>query len=168
MTSIEEKTARGDAGGGSEPHAETMDAPAASEAKTGATGDKASRRRKPTRVTEAGEPVAAGVIEPEAAAVAGSSATAETEGAPRGRVAAAAADIADRSHTARRPTKLDRLIALLSRPDGASLAEMVEATGWQAHSVRGAIAGALRKRGHVIASSKAEDGVRRYRIGGAA
>ena len=65
-------------------------------------------------------------------------------------------------------SKLDRLTTLLSRPDGASLAEMVEATGWQAHSVRGAMAGALRKRGHAVASAKGEDGVRRYRIGSAA
>ncbi|WP_417497453.1 DUF3489 domain-containing protein [Maricaulis sp.] len=37
------------------------------------------------------------------------------------------------------------------------------ATGWQAHSVRGALAGALRKKGHIITST-VDDGVRRYRI----
>jgi hypothetical protein len=51
-------------------------------------------------------------------------------------------------------TKLDRLTALLGRTKGASIAEMMEATGWQAHSVRGALAGALRKRGLTINSAK--------------
>lgn len=62
-------------------------------------------------------------------------------------------------------TKLDRLAALLARPGGASIAELVSATGWQAHSVRGALAGALKHRGLRVASEKIE-GVRRYRTGG--
>jgi hypothetical protein len=63
----------------------------------------------------------------------------------------------------RQPGKLDRVEALLRREAGASIAEMVEATGWQQHTVRGAMAGALKKRGLAIVSDKA-DGVRRYRI----
>lgn len=63
-------------------------------------------------------------------------------------------------------TKLDQLTALLERPDGASIAEMTTATGWQPHSVRGALAGALKRRGLVITSDKIV-GVRRYRSGGA-
>lgn len=59
------------------------------------------------------------------------------------------------------PSKLDQLEALLTRENGASIAEMTEATGWQQHSVRGAMAGALKKRGLVIASDKT-GGVRRY------
>jgi len=60
------------------------------------------------------------------------------------------------------PSKLDQVEALLLRDTGASIAEMVEATGWQQHSVRGAMAGALKtKRGLAIASEKI-DGVRRY------
>jgi len=62
-------------------------------------------------------------------------------------------------------TKLDRLAALLARPGGASIAEMMSATDWQAHSVRGALAGALKRRGLTIASKKI-DSVRRYRAGG--
>ena len=62
-----------------------------------------------------------------------------------------------------RSSKLDRLVALLRRPEGATLAEMTAATGWQAHSVRGALAGSLRKKGHAVTSEKA-DGTRRYRI----
>jgi hypothetical protein len=60
------------------------------------------------------------------------------------------------------PSRLDQLQELLLRDTGASIAEMVEATGWQQHSVRGAMAGALKKRGLIITSEKA-DGVRRYR-----
>jgi hypothetical protein len=61
------------------------------------------------------------------------------------------------------PTKLATVVELVSRAQGASLSELQAATGWQAHSVRGALAGALRKKGHVIISA-VEDGVRRYRI----
>lgn len=63
--------------------------------------------------------------------------------------------------TARVSSRLDQLQALLSREGGATIAEMVEATGWQQHSVRGAMAGALKKRGLVISSEKT-DGVRHY------
>lgn len=66
--------------------------------------------------------------------------------------------------TAAVPTKLDQLIALLQRPQGAAIADMTAATGWQQHSVRGALAGALKKRGHAVSSEK-RDGVRMYRIG---
>ena len=60
-----------------------------------------------------------------------------------------------------KPSRLDQLASLLKRDDGASIAEMTEATGWQQHSVRGAMAGALKKRGLAISSEKI-DGVRRY------
>ena len=63
-----------------------------------------------------------------------------------------------------KPSKLDRMIILLRQKNGASLEELCKATGWQAHSVRGAIAGSLKKKGHAITSEKI-DGVRRYRIG---
>lgn len=64
-------------------------------------------------------------------------------------------------------SKLDRLIALLKAPDGATMAEMIAVTDWQAHSVRGALAGQLRKKGHA-AQSQVIDGVRRWKIGEAA
>lgn len=62
-------------------------------------------------------------------------------------------------------TKLDTLEKLLKRKNGANIAEMIKATGWQQHSVRGALAGAMKKRGHAITSEKI-DGTRRYRIEG--
>lgn len=58
------------------------------------------------------------------------------------------------------PSKLDQIELLLLAPNGASIAEIMHATGWQKHSVRGAMAGALKKRGWMIASGKV-DGLRR-------
>lgn len=55
---------------------------------------------------------------------------------------------------ARAATKIEKLIAALRQPDGADMATMIAATGWQAHSIRGAMAGALRKRGHEVVSEK--------------
>jgi len=63
-----------------------------------------------------------------------------------------------------RITKIDRLITMLTRPDGATIAQMRDVTGWQSHSIRGALAGALRKKGIEVTSDVAE-GTRRYRIG---
>jgi len=61
-------------------------------------------------------------------------------------------------------SKLDQLTALLSRKEGATLADLTAATAWQSHSVRGAIAGALKKkRGLTIVSQKI-DGVRVYSL----
>lgn len=45
-----------------------------------------------------------------------------------------------------RSTKKEIVIGLLSRHDGATLEELMNATGWQAHSVRGFISGTLRKK----------------------
>ena len=64
-----------------------------------------------------------------------------------------------------RVTKRERMLTLLSRPEGASIQEMMHATGWQQHSVRGFLAGTLkRKLGFSLTSFKPDDGVRRYRI----
>ena len=74
-----------------------------------------------------------------------------------------ATDAAAKSNKA--PTgKLAILVAALSNEVGATIAELVAATGWQAHSVRGAISGSLKKKHGLIISSDKVDGVRRYRI----
>lgn len=53
-------------------------------------------------------------------------------------------------------TKLDALITALRAPKGATLAQLTGLTGWQAHSVRGAMSGAIKKqRGLSIVSTKA-------------
>ncbi len=60
--------------------------------------------------------------------------------------------------------KLGTLAALLHSPDGATLAQLAEATGWQPHSVRGAMAGALRKKHGLIITSEKVEGTRVYRV----
>ncbi|MFO1240584.1 MAG: DUF3489 domain-containing protein [Sphingomonadaceae bacterium] len=69
---------------------------------------------------------------------------------------------AARQPTAPTHTKRDTVLALLARPHGASLDEMVAATGWLPHTTRAMLTG-LKKKGHVLASEKI-DGVRRYRV----
>lgn len=58
---------------------------------------------------------------------------------------------------ARAATKIETLISALQKPEGADMATMMAATGWQAHSIRGAMAGAVRKRGHQVGSEKVGD-----------
>jgi len=65
----------------------------------------------------------------------------------------------------REGSKKAQVIELLRRPDGASLTEVMEATSWQSHSVRGFISGALiRKESLPVESFKREDGQRAYRL----
>lgn len=61
-------------------------------------------------------------------------------------------------------SKTDKLIATLSTPKGASLADLVAATGWRPHSVRGAISGTLKKKRQLKISSALRNGVRIYRL----
>ena len=64
-----------------------------------------------------------------------------------------------------RVTKQERVLTLLSQSEGASIEEMMQATDWQQHSVRGFLAGTVkRKLGFSLTSLKPNDGVRRYRI----
>jgi hypothetical protein len=59
------------------------------------------------------------------------------------------------------PSKGDTLIGLLSKPGGATIAAMMEASGWQQHSVRGFLAGTVKKKlGHELTSQKEEGGRR--------
>ena len=62
-------------------------------------------------------------------------------------------------------TKKQIALSLLERSKGASLAEMQKAMGWQAHSVRGFLAGTVRKMpGVILVSDKAKNGPRRYHV----
>ena len=61
-------------------------------------------------------------------------------------------------------TKAGQIVGLLSRPAGASIAEMMKATGWQAHSIRGFMSGHLKKSGRSVQSGLDEGGARRYRM----
>ena len=65
-------------------------------------------------------------------------------------------------------SKLDALIAALTRNDGATISDLMETTGWQAHSVRGAISGNLKKKLHLGVISEVIEGRGRvYRIANA-
>jgi hypothetical protein len=62
------------------------------------------------------------------------------------------------------PSKQAAVIAMLQRPDGATVEEVASATGWQRHTVRGLFSGTLKKKlGFALASAKEERG-RVYRI----
>ena len=65
-----------------------------------------------------------------------------------------------------RPNKLLTIIAMLRRPEGATIAELSEATGWKPNSIRGAISGSIRKRRLMKVSSDLVGAVRTYRITG--
>jgi Protein of unknown function (DUF3489) len=70
-----------------------------------------------------------------------------------------------RTRTPRAGTKQAKMIELLKRPEGATIEQIAQATGWQKHTIRGAISGALKKKlGLSMASEKREDGERAYPI----
>jgi Protein of unknown function (DUF3489) len=61
-------------------------------------------------------------------------------------------------------SKQSRVIAMLQSPSGTTLEAMMKATGWQPHSVRGFLAGVVRKRLKLKLGSKKMDGNRIYQI----
>jgi hypothetical protein len=68
----------------------------------------------------------------------------------------------------RNGTKQALMIAMLRRPEGATVEQIAEATGWARHTVRGAMAGALKKKlGLTITSEKTEGAARTYHLCGA-
>ena len=78
----------------------------------------------------------------------------------------AAKAAAPKPPTQRAGTKQAQIIALLQRPEGASIAEIVAAAAWQAHSARGVISGVLKKKlGLMVRSTKEDDRGSVYRIG---
>lgn len=71
-----------------------------------------------------------------------------------------------RPPTQRAGTKQEQIIAMLQRPEGATIAEIVAATAWQAHSARGVISGVLKKKlGLVVGTTKEVGRGSVYRIG---
>ena len=68
---------------------------------------------------------------------------------------------------ARQGSKTEQVLELLKRPEGVTLKELMKATDWQAHSVRGFISGTLgKKMGLTVESAKGENGERTYSIKG--
>jgi hypothetical protein len=90
----------------------------------------------------------------------------------RGRTGAKAAKVAKKAPRARtaagdgKTSKQDVVIALLRRANGASIEEMMGATGWLPHSVRGFMSGALKKRLglEVVSERNKKTGERRYYV----
>lgn len=69
------------------------------------------------------------------------------------------------SAPASEPSKSDRILRLLRRKKGASISDLQEATGWQAHSLRGFLSGTVKKRmGLPLQSEQSGKGGRRYLI----
>lgn len=80
----------------------------------------------------------------------------------------AKAPCAKRNKAAKQRTRSDskqaKVIAMLQSPKGVTIKAIEKATGWQAHSVRGFLAGVVRKRLTLKLTSSKVDGVRTYRI----
>jgi sulfur relay (sulfurtransferase) DsrC/TusE family protein len=86
--------------------------------------------------------------------------------APKKAKATKGATAKDATPTARDGSKKAIVLDMLKRPEGATLADIMSATAWQAHSVRGFISGSLgKKMGLKIESAKRDDGQRAYKLG---
>jgi Protein of unknown function (DUF3489). len=112
--------------------------------------------------TDAG--LAAIGIEPEDVDTAPTGATDAPTGGPTADTAAEP-KAAPKARTPREGTKQATLIAMLRAPDGATIEEIASALEWRPHTVRGALAGALKKKlGLEVISEKVEDRGRVYKI----
>jgi Protein of unknown function (DUF3489) len=65
-----------------------------------------------------------------------------------------------------RGSKQEAVLALLNRPSGTTVTAIMEATGWQAHTVRGFLAAVVRKKLGLTLESEKTDGERIYRVTG--
>ena len=84
--------------------------------------------------------------------------------ATRAKKAPVAAEASD-AKTARAGSKTETILALMKQPGGTTIKAIMEATQWQAHSVRGFISGTLgKKMGLTVVSAKGENGERNYSI----
>jgi hypothetical protein len=69
------------------------------------------------------------------------------------------------THSSKTPSKQALFLDLLGQPEGATLNQLMDATGWQAHSVRGFISGFIKKKkGSTVISEKPKSGERMYKI----
>jgi hypothetical protein len=124
---------------------------------------------------------------PEATETAANSATEEPRATKKGKAGARGAHVAPKKGKAgkkaspakkapkaakkatgaRDGSKAAKILDLLKRPGGATAKELIKATGWQPHSVRGFLSGTVSKKmGLAVTSTKGEDGERRYSVKG--
>ena len=118
------------------------------------------------RITQAGlDAINVGPDEEAPAPTQGPDAKPASKAARKRKKAATRAHGADTTPTLRDGTKQAALIAMLRRPKGATIDQIAETTGWQRHTIRGAMSGALKKKlGLNVTSEKPEGGDRVYRI----
>ena len=70
-----------------------------------------------------------------------------------------------KADSVREGSKTAKVLDLLKRPGGATLKELMKATGWQPHSVRGFLSGTIgKKMGLAVTSTKGDDGERSYSV----
>jgi hypothetical protein len=135
----------------SEAAAETA-APKASTAKPAAEPEKPKAERKATGGAQAAKGASAKAKATKKATPA--------KNAPKATKAAKAPETAG----PREGSKTATVVAMLQRKSGATLPEIMQAMGWQKHTVRGFMAGAMKKAGYTVESLKPEGGERTYRI----
>jgi len=83
-----------------------------------------------------------------------------TKAAPKAKKGAKA----NESSGPREGSKMAEVITLMQRKGGATISEIMKAMSWQRHTVRGFVAGALKKAGYAVESFKLEGGERSYRL----
>jgi len=77
------------------------------------------------------------------------------------------AKVPEQATGARQGSKTEKVLDLLKRPGGVTTKELMKATGWQPHSVRGFLSGTVgKKMGLTVTSTKGEDGERSYSVKG--
>src|SRR5580658_10330353 len=87
------------------------------------------------------------------------------KGAPaKGKASKKATATEEKPKGVRGGSKTAQVVALLQRKNGATISEIMDKMGWQQHTVRGFMAGAMKKAGYTVESFKPEGGERSYRI----
>jgi hypothetical protein len=126
-----------------------------------AKGDHMTTTTENTPAAEKAKPTQKASVGPKRARVAPN----KTKSAKKAKAPMKAPKGAKKASAARDGSKAAKVLDLLKRPEGVTLAELMKATGWQAHSVRGFLSGTVgKKMGLTVTSAKGEDGERTYSV----